>query len=47
MPFQFKRLEMPEVVLVEPRVFPDHRGFFMETYKRSDFNVHGIPDSIV
>ena len=37
MPFTFRRLDIPEVVLIEPQVFPDTRGFFMETYKESDF----------
>lgn len=45
--FQFKRLEIPEVVLIEPRPFEDHRGFFMETYKRSEFEANGIPESFV
>jgi dTDP-4-dehydrorhamnose 3,5-epimerase len=36
-PFTFQRLEIPEVVLIEPRVFRDTRGFFMETHKQSDF----------
>ena len=31
MPFSFKSLEIPEVILVEPKVFGDERGFFMET----------------
>lgn len=44
MPFEFKRLDaIPDVVLVEPRRFGDDRGWFMETYKRSDFVEHGIP----
>ena len=34
-------------LLVEPRVFPDQRGFIMETYKRSDFEANGIPDQFV
>lgn len=33
MPFEFKRLEIPDVILIKPRVFEDERGFFMETYK--------------
>lgn len=33
MPFEFKRLEIPDVVLIKPKVFEDERGFFMETYK--------------
>ncbi len=37
MPFIFKELSIPEVVLIEPIVFRDSRGFFMETYKYSDF----------
>ena len=37
MPFTFRRLDIPEVVLVEPQVFADARGFFLETYKQSDF----------
>ena len=37
MPFKFEKLDIPEIILVEPRVFDDERGFFMETYKDSDF----------
>ena len=44
MPFQFTNLELPEVSLIEPRVFPDERGYFMETYKRSEFSRHGIEE---
>ncbi len=43
MPFTFKQLEIPGLVLIEPRVFPDARGFFLETYKDSDFKKAGIP----
>ncbi len=37
MPFHFERLEIPEIILIEPKIFKDTRGFFMETYKYSDF----------
>ena len=37
MPFTFERLSIPDVVLVKPRVFGDDRGFFLETYKQTDF----------
>ena len=47
MPFRFKQLEIPDVILVEPVVFPDRRGFFMETYKRSEFEANGIPAAFV
>jgi dTDP-4-dehydrorhamnose 3,5-epimerase len=43
MPFSFKRLEIEDVVLVEAKAFGDERGFFMETYKRSEFQAVGIP----
>jgi dTDP-4-dehydrorhamnose 3,5-epimerase len=46
-PFRFTRLEMPDVILIEPTVFADQRGFFMETYKRSDFREHGISQMFV
>lgn len=42
MPFSFKPLEIPDVILIEPKVFGDQRGFFMETYKKSDFKENGI-----
>ncbi|MEW6001385.1 MAG: dTDP-4-dehydrorhamnose 3,5-epimerase [Nitrospirota bacterium] len=37
MGFEFRRLDIPELVLIRPAVFTDGRGFFMETYKYSDF----------
>ncbi|WP_281890065.1 dTDP-4-dehydrorhamnose 3,5-epimerase [Paenibacillus sp. YYML68] len=30
------------VVIVEPPVFGDHRGFFMETYNASKYHKHGL-----
>jgi dTDP-4-dehydrorhamnose 3,5-epimerase len=47
MPFNFKRLEIPDVILIEPRIFPDERGFFMESYKYSDFAAFGIKEQFV
>jgi dTDP-4-dehydrorhamnose 3,5-epimerase len=47
MPFVFQRLAIPEVLLIEPRVHTDARGFFMETYKRSEFAAAGIADAFV
>lgn len=47
MPFRFTRLAIPEVILVEAQSFGDHRGFFMETYKRSAFEANGIPELFV
>jgi dTDP-4-dehydrorhamnose 3,5-epimerase len=47
MPFDFKSLEIPEVILVKPKVFQDERGFFMETYKMPDFVAFGIKENFV
>jgi len=48
MPFrEFKRLEIPDVVLVSPEVFYDVRGFFMEVYKRTDFWANDVYVDIV
>ncbi|MCC7203401.1 MAG: dTDP-4-dehydrorhamnose 3,5-epimerase [Nitrospirae bacterium] len=42
MPFNFTRLSIPDIVLIEPRAFRDGRGFFIETYKYSEFAFAGI-----
>lgn len=42
MTFEFKRLAIPDVILVEPKVFDDERGFFLEGYKKSEFFANGI-----
>lgn len=42
MPFEFERQSIPDVILVKPKVFGDNRGFFMETYKKSEFAKNGI-----
>lgn len=47
MPFTFQKLDIPEVLLVEPHVTGDARGFFMETYKRSAFAAAGVDDVFV
>jgi len=47
MPFEFQRTKIPDVILIKPKVFEDDRGFFMETYKRSDFKDAGIDVNFV
>ena len=44
MPFNFKKLEIEDVILVTPQVFGDSRGFFMESYQKSAFEKNGIKD---
>jgi dTDP-4-dehydrorhamnose 3,5-epimerase len=47
MPFIFEPTAIPDVVLISPRLHGDARGFFMETYKRSDFAAAGIDVAFV
>ena len=35
-------LEIPDVKLIKPRVFPDDRGFFMQTYHEKQYREAGI-----
>ncbi len=42
MPFEFERQCIEDVILVKPKVFGDSRGFFLESYKKSDFYANGI-----
>lgn len=47
MPFTFEDTPLNGVKIITPRVFPDDRGFFMETYKYNDFVEAGILDEFV
>jgi len=38
---------LPEVVIVEPQIFRDQRGFFLETYRESTYREWGIPERFV
>ena len=44
-----RRIEepLPGVKLVEPDVYEDHRGFFLETYNRRSMEDLGIGDDFV
>lgn len=39
--------ELPGVLTIEPKVFGDDRGFFLETYHRDRYTQHGIPPDLV
>jgi dTDP-4-dehydrorhamnose 3,5-epimerase len=45
--FTASRFALPGPVLITPRRFGDHRGFFVETYSAADFAALGIPDVFV
>jgi dTDP-4-dehydrorhamnose 3,5-epimerase len=38
---------IPDVLIVEPDVFRDNRGFFMETYHQKRYEDHGIKETFV
>ena len=39
---KFTPLAIPDVISIEPELYEDDRGFFMETYNRQVFAEHGI-----
>ncbi len=39
--------EIPDVISIEPRVFEDDRGFFLETYQAEKFSKAGIVSNFV
>jgi dTDP-4-dehydrorhamnose 3,5-epimerase len=46
---KFKKIEtpIPGLLIIEPRVLGDNRGFFMESYTKRDFAELGISDEFV
>ena len=45
--FIFTQTEIPGVVVIEPQVFGDDRGYFMETYQKDQFAEAGIDKEFV
>jgi dTDP-4-dehydrorhamnose 3,5-epimerase len=39
---KFKKTVIPEVIIIEPVIFKDERGFFMESYQKQNFTQAGI-----
>ena len=40
--FLFQETAINDVYVIEPKVYGDHRGYFFESYKESDFNEAGL-----
>jgi dTDP-4-dehydrorhamnose 3,5-epimerase len=38
---------LPNVLLIEPEIHADHRGWFMETFNAAFFAQHGLPHTFV
>jgi dTDP-4-dehydrorhamnose 3,5-epimerase len=44
---KYIRTDIPEIIIIEPRVYEDSRGFFMETYQARNFAEAGIGPNFV
>ena len=38
----FTKTKIPGVVIIQPKIFGDSRGYFMETFKKADYVAAGI-----
>ena len=47
MAFTFEKTKLPGVVIIQPQVFGDARGYFMETYKKNLYAEAGIDKEFV
>jgi len=47
MPFTFEETGLAGVIVIQPKIFADERGYFLEAYKKSDFAAAGIPAEFV
>ena len=44
---EFLPTQIPDVLVVRPRIFSDPRGFFLETYREDKFTLSGIDKKFV
>jgi dTDP-4-dehydrorhamnose 3,5-epimerase len=44
---KFIKTDIDGVIIVEPRIFPDSRGYFFESYNEQEFIKNGIPNRFV
>ena len=47
MAFAFEKTKLPGVIIIQPQVFGDSRGYFIETYKKQLFAEAGIDKEFV
>ena len=40
--FTFIKTDIEDLYIIEPKVFGDNRGYFMETYNYNDFKAAGL-----
>ncbi len=44
---KFTATTIPDVIIIEPQIFGDQRGFFMETWRQDKFKEAGIPSEFI
>jgi dTDP-4-dehydrorhamnose 3,5-epimerase len=44
---EFTPTSIPEIIIIDPEVYGDERGFFMETYRETEFIAAGIENKFV
>ena len=44
---KFKQTKIPDVLLIEPEIHGDQRGFFLETYQLDRFAEAGITEKFI
>jgi len=44
---EYTQLNIPDIILIQPRVFGDHRGFFMETFRDDEFRKNVVDITFV
>lgn len=47
MSFEFIKTKIPGVMIIQPQIFRDERGYFMESFKAPDFEAAGLPTNFV
>ena len=47
MAFTFEKTKLDGVIIIQPQVFGDSRGYFMESFKAPDFSAAGLPTEFV
>ena len=45
--FKFTEVDIPGILVIEPKVFKDDRGFFMESYNKGNFKDAGFDPAFV
>ena len=45
--FAFMKTDIDGVFIIQPQIFEDNRGYFMETYNENDFNCNGLKFNFV